>query len=181
LNADLSAAPEIARLAMPLAVVQQHTARPRTVGQLAGDLTDLAATLERWWDLVRFDLAGPLRIPVPAAHGSWLLVAPPDTDIDCDCRYATLLAGEAAEIDAAEIDVAEIDAAEIDAAEINATEINATESQAAAATARAIRPLRPLRPGRVRVHGAQTGHRLLTSGLGFSVTLHSGVTAVRSV
>jgi hypothetical protein len=148
LNADLSAAPEIARLAMPLVPVQPDTARPRTVGQLAGDLTGLAASLERWWDLVRFDPAGPLRIPVPAAPGSWLLVAPPDTDAYCDCRYATLLAGEAAEIGAGEASA---------------------------------RGSRPLRSGRVRVHGAGTGHRLLTAGPGFAVTLHSGVTAVRSV
>jgi hypothetical protein len=148
LNADLSAAPEIARLAMPLAAVQQHAARPGTVGQLAGDLADLAATLERWWDLVRFDPAGPLRIPVPDAPGSWLVVAPPGTDIDCDCRYATLLAGEASEMESGEA---------------------------------AAHGSRPLRSGRVRVRGAETGHRLLTSGLGFSVTLHSGVTAVRSI
>ena len=163
MNADLSAAPEIARLAMPLVPVQQDTALPRTVGQVAGDLADLAATLERWWDLVRFDPAGPLRIPVPAAPGSWLLVAPPDTDVYCDCHYATLLAGEAAEIGAGEIGAGEIGAGEIGAGEASA------------------RGSRPLRSGRVRVHGAGTGHRLLTSGLGFSVTLHSGVTAVRPV
>jgi hypothetical protein len=98
LNADLSAAPEIARLAMPLVPAQHDTALPRTVGQLAADLADLATTLESWWDLVRFDRRGPLRIQVPAAPGSWLLVAPPDTDTHCDCRYATLLAGEAREI-----------------------------------------------------------------------------------
>jgi hypothetical protein len=97
LNADLSAAPEIARLAMPLLPVQHDTAGPRTAGQLAGDLADLAASLERWWDLVRFDPDRPLRIPVPAAPGTWLLVAPPDTEACCDCRYATLLAGEAVE------------------------------------------------------------------------------------
>jgi hypothetical protein len=147
LNADLSAAPEIARLAMPLAGLQQDTARPRSVGQLAGDLASLAATLERWWDLVRFDPAGPLRIPVPAAPGSWLLVAPPDTDAYCDCRYATLLAGEAHEV---------------------------------GAVAASAHGDRPLRSGRVRVHGAGTGHRLLTAGPGFSVTLHSAVAAVRS-
>jgi hypothetical protein len=142
LNADLSAAPEIARLALPLLPVQPDTALPRTVGRLAGDLADLAATPERWWDLVRFDPSGPLRIPVPAAPGSWLLVAPPDTDISCDCRYATLLAGEAVE----------------------------TSSRGG----------RPLRPGRVRVHGAENGHRLRIAGLGFSVTLHSGASPVRS-
>jgi len=163
LNADLSAAPEIARLAMPLAGGQPDTALPRTVGQLAGDLADLAATLERWWDLVRFDPAGPLRIPVPAAPGSWLLVAPADTDVYCACRYATLLAGEAGEIETGGIEAGKIEAGEIEAGEASAS------------------GSRPLRPGRVRVHGARTAHRLLTSGLGFSVTLHSGVTAVRSV
>jgi hypothetical protein len=142
LNADLSAAPEIARLAMPLARVQHDTASPRTVGQLAADLADLATTLERWWDLVRFDWSGPLRIPVPAAPGSWLVVAPPDTDAYCDCRYATLLAGEAVEASA--------------------------------------RGSRPLASGRVRVHGAGTGHRLRTAGPGFSVTLHAAVAAARS-
>jgi hypothetical protein len=153
LNADLSAAPEIARLAMPLARVQHDTARPRTAGQLAGDLADLAATLERWWDLVRFDRSGPLRIPVPAAPGSWLLVAPPDTDVHCDCRYATLLAGEAVEIQAGDIQAGEPDA----------------------------RGHRPIAVARVRVHGTGTGHRLRTTGLGFSVTLHSRDTTVRSV
>jgi hypothetical protein len=142
LNADLSAAPEIARLALPPLPVQPDIALPRTAGHLAGDLADLAASLERWWDLVRFDPGGPLRIPVPAAPGTWLLVAPPDTDAYCDCRYATLLAGEAVE----------------------------TGSRGG----------RPLRSGRVRVHGAGTGHRLRTAGPGFSVTLHSAVSPVRS-
>jgi hypothetical protein len=148
LNADLSAAPEIARLAMPLGRAQYDTALPCTVGRLAGDLADLATTLERWWDLVRFDSRDPLRIPVPAAPGSWLLVAPPDTDTFCDCRYATLLAGDAVEIQAGEAGA---------------------------------RGSRPLTAGRVRVHGAGAGHRLRTAGLGFSVTLHTGGTRVRSV
>lgn len=145
MNADLSAAPEIARLAMPFVPVQHDTAGQCTVGHLAGDLTLLAATPEHWWDLVRFDPGGPLRIPVPDAPGTWLLVAPPDADTSCDCRYATLLAGEAVE---------------------------ALEASAGAS--------RLLRPGRVRVHGAGTQHRLRTAGLGYSVTLHSAATSVRS-
>jgi len=152
LNADLSAAPEIARLATPFVSPLPGTAQPRTVGQLASDLADLAATPERWWDLVRFDPDGPLRIPVPAVPGSWLLVAPPGADAYCDCRYATLLAGEAREAAAAETGAGEAGA----------------------------RGSRPLRSGRVRVHGAGAGHRVLTAGLGFSVTFHSGSAAVRS-
>jgi len=100
LNADLSVAPEIAQLAAPLMPPprpRDGAARPGTVGRHAGELGELAAAPQRWWDLVRFDPGGPLRILVPGADGSWLLVLPPGAVADCDCRYATLLAGEAAE------------------------------------------------------------------------------------
>jgi hypothetical protein len=97
LNTDLSVAPEIALLAAPIAAGQTEILRPPTDGRVAGDLADLAATPQRWWDLVRFDPAGPLRIPVPGAPGTWLLVVPPDSTADCDCDQATALAGEAVE------------------------------------------------------------------------------------
>ena len=101
MNADLSVAPEIAQLAAPLMPPPRPrdgaAARPGTVGRLAGELTELAGAPQRWWDLVRFDPGGPLRIPVPGTAGSWLLVLPPGAIADCHCRYATLLAGEAAE------------------------------------------------------------------------------------
>ena len=101
MNADFSVAPEIARLAAPLAVpAQQETTMPRTDGRVAGELADLAATPQRWWDLVRFDPDGPLRIPVPDAPGTWLLIVPPGAAADCDCRQATALAGEAFETSA---------------------------------------------------------------------------------
>jgi hypothetical protein len=98
-NADLSVAPEIAQLAAPLVVLPQArpTMAPRTDGRLAGELARLAAAPQRWWDLVRFDADGPVRIPVPGAEGTWLLVLPPGGAADCDCARATLLAGEAAE------------------------------------------------------------------------------------
>jgi len=96
LNTDLSVAPEIAQLADPF-VPKQNAAVPRTDGRIAGDLADLAATPERWWDLVRFDSAGPARIPVPDAPGAWLLVLPPGATAECDCEQATALAGEAVE------------------------------------------------------------------------------------
>jgi hypothetical protein len=111
-NADLSVAPEIAQLAAPFVSLggNEGTGSPpmpggpggsppraNTVGRCAAELGELAAAPQRWWDLVRFDPQGPLRIPVPGASGAWLLVLPPGTVTDCDCRYATLLAGQAAE------------------------------------------------------------------------------------
>jgi hypothetical protein len=98
-NTDLSVAPEIAQLAVPFVSQPQSraAAKPYTDGRRAAELGELAAAPQRWWDLVRFDPDGPLRIPVRGAAGAWLLVLPPGTLTDCDCRYATLLAGEAAE------------------------------------------------------------------------------------
>jgi hypothetical protein len=98
LNTDLSVAPEIAQLAAPMLHVQPDVPAPRTDGRIAGDLAALAGTPQRWWDLVRFDPAGPVRIPVPGVPGAWLLVLPPDTAADCECAQATALAGEAAEL-----------------------------------------------------------------------------------
>jgi hypothetical protein len=100
LNTDFSVAPEIARLAAPVIPVQPEAPSPRTDGRVAGDLADLAAAPQRWWDLVRFDPEGPLRIPVPGAPGTWLLIVPPGSAADCDCRQATALAGEAVETSA---------------------------------------------------------------------------------
>jgi hypothetical protein len=97
LNTDLSVAPEIALLAEPIVPAQTDAPRPRTDGRLAGDLADLAAAPQRWWDLVRFDPQGPLRIPLPGAPGAWLLVVPPGAAAECDCGQATALAGEAVE------------------------------------------------------------------------------------
>jgi hypothetical protein len=95
-NTDLSVAPEIARLADPFISAAAPAAR-RTDGRIASDLSALAAVPQRWWDLVRFDSAGPARIPVPDAPGSWLLVLPPGASAGCDCRQATALAGDAIE------------------------------------------------------------------------------------
>jgi hypothetical protein len=140
-NTDFSVAPEIARLAEPLVPAQQEMLNPRTDGRIAGDLAALAAAPQRWWDLVRFDTGGPLRIPVPGAPGTWLLIVPPGSAADCDCRQATALAGQAIE----------------------------TSGGSG----------RPLRPGRVRVHGTRTPHRLRAAGYGYSVTLHAGATQDR--
>ena len=164
MNTDLSVAPEIARLADPFVPAQHVTAMPRTDGRTAAALTELAATPQLWWDLVRFGAAGPVRIEVPGALGAgpggpaawagepavWLFVLPPGTAVDCDCRQATALAGEA------------------------------TEATGANETIEAPGHSRSLRPGRVRVHGAGARHRLRAAGPGYSVTLHVGDTGYRS-
>jgi hypothetical protein len=100
LNTDISVAPEIARLAAPLIPAQHDAGTPHTVGRVASDLAFLAATPQLWWDLVRFDPDGPVRIPLPGEPGAWLLVLPPGSVTDCDCEQATLLAGDAAEVSA---------------------------------------------------------------------------------
>ncbi|HET6186267.1 MAG TPA: cysteine dioxygenase [Trebonia sp.] len=99
MNADLSVAPEIAQLAAPFVLPAQSrdSAAPHTVGRKAGQLSELAAAPQRWWDLVRFDPDAAVRVPVPGTAGAWLVVLPPGAVTDCDCGYATLLAGEAAE------------------------------------------------------------------------------------
>ena len=99
MNADLSVAPEIAQLAASSVTPAQGRAvtAPPTPGRLAAGLSGLAATPQRWWDLVRFDPDRRARIPVPGADGAWLLVLPPGAIADCDCHYATLLAGEVSE------------------------------------------------------------------------------------
>ena len=148
MNADLSVAPEIAQLANPFVPAAPAVAALRTDGRIAGDLADLAAAPERWWDLVRFDERDPVRIPLPDAPGAWLLVLPPGTTADCGCRQATALAGEAVET------------------------TNRDEFASGAGLPRAGAPHRPLRPGRVRVHGAQAPHRVRAVGPGYAVTLH---------
>ncbi len=163
MNTDLSVAPEIARLADPFVPAQHATAVPRTDGRTAAALTELAATPQRWWDLVRFDPRGPVRIPVPgepaAAPGqqaAWLLVLPPGMSVDCDCQQATALAGEAAE-----------------APGDRANGGHPTQQPRSG-------PPGQLRPGRVRVHGAAGRHRLHAAGPGYSVTLHVGASSSRS-
>ena len=153
MNTDLSVAPEIAQLASPFAAVPAAAAA-RTDGRAAGDLADLAATPQRWWDLVRFDCDGPVRIPLPDAPGTWLLVLPPGATAGCDCRQATALAGEAVEV------------------------VEAGEPGEAGAGSAVSAPA--LRPGRVRLHGAGAPHSVHAAGPGYSVTLHWTASRSRS-
>ncbi len=156
MNSDLSVAPELAQLADPFVPPQHVTAAPRTDGRLAAALTELAATPQRWWDLVRFDAGGPVRIPVPGEQAVWLLVLPPGLAVDCDCLQATALAGEATEAPG-----------------------ERANGGHQAPLPHGAQPI-PLRPGRVRVHGAAARHRLHAAGPGYSVTLHAGAAGSRS-
>jgi hypothetical protein len=173
LNIDLSVAPEIAQLADPIAAAQHVTAVPRTDGRTAAALTELAATPQLWWDLVRFDTASPVRIPVPGAPGAvpgepgaWLLVLPPGTSVDCDCLQATALAGEATEAPGA-------------SANAGPAQLRHSAKHGPAQLRHSAQPS-PLRPGRVRVHGTAAPHRLHAAGPGYSVTLHAGAASSRS-
>ena len=164
MNTDLSVAPEIAQLADPFVPAQHVTAVRRTDGRTAAALTELAATPQRWWDLVRFDPRGPVRVALPAVTGAgpgeprvgsgepdvWLLVLPPGSSVDCDCRQATALAGEAVEAPGDRVN--------------GGYQTRQPRSG----------PPASLRPGRVKVHGAGGRHRLHAAGPGYSVTLHVG-------
>jgi hypothetical protein len=103
----MSVAPEIAILAAaPLLIPAPPAKRPGpgapqvTLGTLARRLRMLAATPERWWELMRFDPGRSVRIEVEdqPEYGAWLMVLPPGhAGQDCDCDVATVIAGEAIE------------------------------------------------------------------------------------
>ena len=148
LTADMSVAPEIARLAEAVLLVPArppalpaerpheagHASQP-TLGTLARHLRSIAATPERWWGLVRFEPGRSVQIMVEecAAYQAWLVVLPPgDAGQVCDCDVATMIAGEA---------------------------IEGTPASAV------------LRPGPVRVHGER--HGLRGRGTGYSISLHA--------
>ena len=149
MTADMSVAPEIARLAEAVLLVPArppalpaerpheagHAAAQPTLGTLARHLRSIAATPERWWGLVRFEPDRSVQIMVEecAAYQAWLVVLPPgDAGHACDCDVATMIAGEAAE----------------------------------GTPGRAV-----LRPGPVRVHGGR--HELRGRGTGYSISLHA--------
>ena len=153
LTADMSVAPEIARLAESGVLVPAqpsappatgpHGADPQlTLGTLARRLRSIAATPERWWGLVRFEPDRSVTITVEerAAYQAWLVILPPgDAGQTCDCDVATMIAGEATE-------------GRLDSA--------------------------ALRPGPLRVHGQQHGthgqqHALRGRGSGYSISLHA--------
>jgi hypothetical protein len=150
LTADMSVAPEIARLAGAVRLVPVQPAVPTapgpdrrgghaehslTVGTLARRLRAIAATPERWWGLVRFepDRSVTVTLEECAAYQAWLVILPPgDAGQSCDCEVATMIAGEVIE------------------GTLDST---------------------VLRPGPVRVHGAP--HVLRGRGTGYSISLHA--------
>ena len=115
LTADMSVAPEIARLAEAVRLVPVqpalpaapapdrgggHAENPLTVGTLARRLRSIAATPERWWGLVRFEPDRSVTVTVEecAAYRAWLVILPPgDAGQSCDCDVATMIAGEVTE------------------------------------------------------------------------------------
>lgn len=125
MTTDMSVAPEIARLAEAVpfsparlpanpgtraasgdpessaaaseAAASAASAAP-TLGALARRLRSIAATRERWWDLIRFEQDRPVKITVEesASYQAWLVILPPgDAGQGCDCDVATMIAGEA--------------------------------------------------------------------------------------
>jgi hypothetical protein len=158
--ADMSVAPEIARLAETVLLVPPHPDGPDgsdspyglqgpdaaaarlTLGTLARELRMIAATPERWWGLVRFERDRPVRISVEAhpSYHAWLVVLPPgDSGQSCDCDVVTIIAGEA------------------------------TEGSSSSAT---------LRPGPLRVHGQR--HWLCGQGTGYSISLHARISTAET-
>lgn len=109
LTADMSVAPEIARLAETALLVPPQTAVPEeaaparlTLGTLARQLRIIAANPERWWSLVRFERDRPVTISVDEhpSYQAWLVVLPPGhSGQSCDCDVVTMIAGEAIEGD----------------------------------------------------------------------------------
>jgi hypothetical protein len=151
LAVDMSAAPEIARLAEAFLLVPAQPASHKddapqrevpgkpapqlTLGALARRLRMIAAAPERWWGLVRFDPGRSVKIMIDdqPSYAAWLMVLPPgDAGRSCDCDVVTMIAGDA------------------------------TEGAAISGS---------LRPGPTRVHGRR--HWLQGHGAGYSVSLHA--------
>jgi hypothetical protein len=97
-NVDMSAAPEIARLAV-LAPVPSSGGP--TIGMLARELRLLANQPHRWWGLVRWNTGRSEKIDLEfygLPCNAWLVVlAPGDPGRYCDCDVMTLVAGNAVE------------------------------------------------------------------------------------
>jgi hypothetical protein len=154
LIADMSAAPEIARLAEAIPLLETQSAAtavgpdrsryelagataPLTLGALSRELRTIAATPERWWRLVRFEPDRPVTVVVEEreSYRAWLVILPPgDAGQACDCEAVTMIAGEATE--------------------------GSDPGDGAI-----------LRPGPVRVHGGR--HSLRGRGTGYSISLHA--------
>src|SRR5580658_1954835 len=89
LSADMSVAPEIARLAEAVLLLPEESGQlaagpasaghALTIGTLARRLRSVAASPERWWGLVRFEPDRSVQITVEegTAYRAWLVILPP--------------------------------------------------------------------------------------------------------
>jgi hypothetical protein len=170
--ADMSVAPEIARLAEtvllapPRPAAGPHPDGPDpdgpdpdgpdpdglqgadaaaarlTLGTMARQVRAIAATPERWWGLVRFERGRPVRISVET-HPSYV------------AWLVVLPPGDSGQ--SCDCDVVTMIAGE------------ATEGSSSSA---------PLRPGPLRVHGQR--HWLRGQGTGYSISLHARISTAES-
>jgi hypothetical protein len=176
---DMSAAPEIARLAEAAGAARATgateaagatraadapvpaqpsadpaSAAPRlTLGALAARLRDIAAAPEQWWALVRFDPDRPVRITIDRDPSCtvWLTIQPPGNQGNPGNPGTPGNPGNLGQ------------PCDCDAATIIAGE--ATEGPENSA---------PLRPGPIRVHGRP--HVLRGHGPGYTVIMHAQAT-----
>ena len=97
MNADMSAAPEIALLANPLPRQPAPVTTRPTIGTMAARLRDLASHPERWWGTVAFSPGRSEKVDLEFP-GCWLVVlSPGDAGLDCDCDVMTVVAGAVTE------------------------------------------------------------------------------------
>jgi hypothetical protein len=97
-NLDMSAAPEIALLAVP--TQPSGTVRPgATLGALAGELTLIAGRPERWWGAVRYhtDSSEKIELDVSGVSAWVCVLVPGDPGLYCSCDLMMLVAGDAVE------------------------------------------------------------------------------------
>ncbi|HEY1622430.1 MAG TPA: hypothetical protein VGG16_01395 [Streptosporangiaceae bacterium] len=145
MNLDLSAAPEIALLAVPAQAPQTpqfpgHLPGNRTLGGLAGELRHIASRPEQWWGTVRYHSGSSEKIDLGVSGiTAWVgVLVPGDPGLYCSCDLMMLVAGDALEESVA------------DGGSVT------TE----------------LRAGRVRVHGQGLAHQIRAASAGFAITLH---------
>jgi hypothetical protein len=96
-NLDMSAAPEIALLAVP---AQPGILRPRTtLGGLARELRLIASHPERWWEVVRYHSGSSEKITLGVSGvTAWVgVLVPGDPGLYCSCDLMMLIAGDAVE------------------------------------------------------------------------------------
>jgi hypothetical protein len=143
-NLDLSAAPEIALLAVPAQTsqtAQQLPGQPQpTLGGLARELRLIASRPERWWGAVRYHTVSSEKIDLDVSGiTAWVgVLLPGDPGLYCSCDLMMLIAGDAVEESVA-------DGGSVTTA---------------------------LRAGLVRVHGQGLVHQIRAASAGFAVTLH---------